>query len=38
MASEWKKFDWIARLEADGASRRRSFMNRSNFGAIPGNA
>ena len=30
MASEWKKFDWIARLEADGASRRRSFMNWSN--------
>jgi hypothetical protein len=28
--SQWKKFDWIARMEADDASRWRSFMNWSN--------
>ena len=30
VASQWKKFDEIARMEADGASRWRSFMNWSN--------
>ena len=36
VASEWKKFDWIARLEADGASRWRSFMNWSNSALVLG--
>ena len=27
VASEWKEFDEIARMEADGASSWRSFMN-----------